>query len=74
MWNDNNDIDIERENQISREFYRKGYFDGSNKATSDMVNYLINLPDEKLIEWKKKTLTVHNFLDALVKCAQNKNK
>ena len=74
MWNDNNGIDYKRENRISEEYYRKGYLDGSNKATSDMVSYLINLPDEKLLEWKKKTLTAHNFLDALLKCAQNKNK
>jgi len=67
-------IDYKRENRISQEYYQKGYFDGSNKATSDMVNYLINLPDEKLLEWKKKMLATHNFLDAIMKCAQKKNK
>ena len=73
MWIDD-DIDYERENRISQEYYRKGYFDGSSKAQSDLMNYLINLPDEKLLEWKKKTLAAHNFLDAIMKCAQNNDK
>ena len=66
MWNDNNGIDYERENYISEEYYRKGYFDGSNKATSDMVSYLINLPDEKLLDWKKKTIEMRSFFRCII--------
>lgn len=66
MMNDDY-IDYERENRISQEYYQKGYFDGSNKAQSDLMNYLINLPDEKLLEWKKKTIEMKSFVDALFK-------
>lgn len=73
MLNDDYDyIDYERENRISQEYYQKGYSDGSNKAQADLVNYLINLPDEKLLEWKKKTYEMHSFIDTLFKLSKNR--
>ena len=67
------DFDHERENRISQEYYQKGYFEGSTKATSDIVNYLINLSDEKLIEWKKQKLALYNGIDAIINFFSQQN-
>ena len=47
------DIDYERENEISKCSYNRGYVQGYQDASLKLAAYLCSLSEEKLIEWYK---------------------
>ena len=55
-----NDIDYERENKIFQEGYQKGYYEAKWKTELEMTNFLCNLSDKALLEWKAINLS---FMD-----------
>lgn len=51
-------IDVERENEISREYYNRGYYDGWIKETEKLTHYLCSLSDIELIQWKRNCIAM----------------
>lgn len=45
------DIDYERDNAISNDYYNRGYADGFHAGSIQLSAFLCSLPKEKLIEW-----------------------
>ena len=52
------DIDYERENQISKEFYNRGYMQGNQEGAVNLTKYLCGLSEEELIKWQKTNIAL----------------
>ena len=63
------EIDYERENEIFKRGYDKGYFDGLMENSS-FIPYLCNLTDEELLSWKSETSKVLLWSEELMKNGQ----
>ena len=46
-----NDIDYERENNISRTYYMKGYQKGLEEGGRNLVKFFCQLSNEEILNW-----------------------
>ena len=51
MENPFNDIDYERENNISRTYYMKGYQKGLEDGERNLVKFFCQLSNEEILNW-----------------------